>query len=267
MSEQGTPSGDTLRSHVPHSARVWNYLLGGKDNYPADRAAAEAVLEANPRMLEQARADRAFLGRAVRHLAGEQGVRQFLDIGTGLPTADNTHEVAQRIAPDARIVYVDHDPLVLVHARALLTSSPEGSCDYVDADLHEPEAILARARDRLDLTRPVAIMLVGILHHIEGDSHAIVETLKDAAPPGSWLAINHPTSAVHGETAERSARLWNESGGRPPVILRSPAEITRYFDGWELAEPGVVSCSRWRHEQAVGEPKEVDAFAGLARKP
>ncbi|MQY09096.1 SAM-dependent methyltransferase [Actinomadura macrotermitis] len=266
MTDQATGD-DPLRTHLPHSARVWNYLLGGKDNYPADRAAAEKVLQANPRMLDQARADRAFLGRVVTHLAGEQGIRQFLDIGTGLPSADNTHEVAQRIAPDSHIVYVDHDPLVLVHARALLTSSPEGACDYLDADLHDPDTILERAAGLLDLSRPVAVMLVGILHHIEGDSHAIVQRLKDAVAPGSRLAINHPTSAVYGETAERSARQWNESGGRPPVILRSPAEITRYFDGWELAEPGVVSCSRWRPDPAAPEPAEVDAFAGLARKP
>ncbi|MBW8487656.1 SAM-dependent methyltransferase [Actinomadura parmotrematis] len=267
MNEGPTGADDPLRTHLPHSARVWNHLLGGKDNYPADRAAAEKVLAGNPRMLDQARADRAFLGRAVTHLVADQGVRQFLDIGTGLPSADNTHEVAQRLAPECRIVYVDHDPLVLVHARALLTSSAEGRCDYLDADLHDPGDVLRQAAALLDFSAPIAVMLVGVLHHIEGDSHAVVERLKDAVPAGSWLAVNHPTSAIYGETAERSAREWNESGGRPPVVLRSPREIARYFDGWELAEPGVVSCSRWRPAPGLAEPAEVDAFAGLARKP
>ncbi|WP_307796588.1 SAM-dependent methyltransferase [Actinomadura barringtoniae] len=258
---------DALKTHLPHSARVWNYLLGGKDNYPADRAAADKVLEANPRMLAQARGDRAFLGRAVRVMAGE-GIRQFLDIGTGLPTAENTHEVAQAIAPESRILYVDNDPLVLVHARALLTSSPQGTCDYIQADLNDPGHILDEAGARLDFTRPIAVMLVGILHHLEDtrgeDTLAIVERLKAAVPAGSMLAINHPTSAIYGEIAERSAREWNESGGRPPVILRSPEEITRYFTGWELLDPGVMSCTHWRPEAPPAE--QVDAFAGVARK-
>ncbi|MFA1546637.1 SAM-dependent methyltransferase [Actinomadura chokoriensis] len=272
MGEQGAASGavqpgeDALKSHIPHSARVWNYLLGGKDNFEADRQAAEHSISVKPDMLEQARADRAFLGRAVRYLAGDEGIRQFLDIGTGLPTADNTHQVAQRVAPECKIVYVDHDPLVLAHARALLASSPEGECHYIDADLHEPDRIIAEAGTLLDLTRPVAVMLVGILHHIESGSHAIVRRLMDAVPSGSRLVINHPTSVVHGERSKNSARTWNESGGRPTVTLRSPEEIAAYFDGLELDEPGVVSCSRWRPIPQIREP-EVDAFCGVGRKP
>ena len=264
----GAPTPDELNSHIPHSARVWNYLLGGKDNYAADRATVDQVLTVNPNMAVQARADRDFLGRTVRFLAGEQGVRQFLDIGTGLPTVDNTHEVAQRVAPECRIVYADNDPLVLIHARALLTSSPEGMCDYIDVDLHDAEQVVARATELLDFSQPIAVMLVGILHHIEDtdDSYAIVRRLVDAVPPGSWLVVNHPTSVVHGEPAERSARTWNESGGRPPLILRTPEQITRYFDGMELVPPGVVSCSRWRPEPPVTHPGEVDAFCGVARK-
>ncbi|NVI88571.1 SAM-dependent methyltransferase [Actinomadura sp. BRA 177] len=273
MGEQGEgpgtvqPAGDALKSHIPRSARVWNYLLGGKDNFEADRQAAEHSISVKPDMLEQARADRAFLGRAVRHLVAE-GIRQFLDIGTGLPTADNTHQVAQRAAPECRIVYVDHDPLVLVHARALLTSSPEGECHYIDADLYEPDEILAQARNLLDFTQPIAVMLVGILHHVEGveESHAIVHRLMSAMPSGSRLVINHPTSVVHGERSEQSARKWNESGGRPTVTLRTPDEIAAYFDGLDIEEPGVVSCSRWRPVPEIREPV-VDAFGAVGRKP
>ncbi|MFC6879290.1 MULTISPECIES: SAM-dependent methyltransferase [Actinomadura] len=274
MAKGDEPSGgdgrwdDVLQAHIPHSARVWNYLLGGKDHFAADRAAADHAVALKPDMIEQARADRAFLGRAVRHLVGEEGVRQFLDIGTGLPTADNTHQVAQRVAPECRIVYVDHDPLVLVHARALLTSSPEGGCDYIDADVREPDEILAAARARLDFTKPIAVMLVGILHHVEDAEkpEVIVRRLMSAVPPGSWLVINHPTSVVHGERSVRSARQWNESGGRPTVTLRTPEQIGRYFDGLELLDPGVVSCSRWRPDPRSFEPA-VDAYCGAGRKP
>ncbi|MEU8799225.1 SAM-dependent methyltransferase [Spirillospora sp. NPDC048819] len=259
---------DALKPHIPHSARVWNYLLGGKDNFEADRRAAENAIRLKPDMQEQALADRRFLGRAVRYLTGTEGMRQFLDIGTGLPTADNTHQVAQRVAPGCRIVYVDHDPLVLAHARALLASSPEGECHYIDADLREPDKILAEAGTLLDFTSPIAVMLVGILHHIEGaeKSHAIVRRLMEAMPSGSRLVVNHPTSVVHGERSERSARTWNESGGRPTVTLRTPDEIAAYFDGLVLAEPGVVSCSRWRPDPVIGEP-EVDAYCAVGHKP
>jgi O-methyltransferase involved in polyketide biosynthesis len=223
-----------------------------------------------PSIVAQARADRAFLGRAIRYLAGEEGIRQFLDIGTGLPTADNTHEVAQRVAPESRIVYADNDPLVLAHARALLTSTPEGACDYVDGDLRDPDDILAKAARTLDFTQPAALMLLGILHHVSdtGQAYAIVRRLMAALAPGSFLAINHSTSAIHGAAMEDAVAHWNRVG-TPPMTLRTPDEIARFFDGLQLLPPGVVSCSRWRPDPspAGGEPAEVDEYCGVARKP
>ena len=255
---------------VPHSARIWNYWLGGKDNFAVDREAGDKVAAMLPSIVTQARADRAFLGRAIRYLAGEAGVRQFLDIGTGLPTVENTHEVAQQVAPEARIVYADNDPLVLSHARALLTSSPEGVCDYIDGDLREPEKILAQAVRTLDFTRPVALMLLGVLHHISDTdlAYSIVRRLTAALAPGSFLAINHSTSAIHGAAMEEAVAHWNLVG-TPSMTLRSPQQIARFFDGLDLLEPGVVSCSRWRPalRSAGGQPAEVDEFCGVARKP
>src|SRR5579875_3884116 len=255
---------------VSHSARIWNYWLGGKDNYAADREAGDRVAQMLPIIVTQARADRAFLGRAIRYLAGEAGIRQFLDIGTGLPTADNTHEVAQRAAPQARIVYADNDPMVLAHARALLTSSPEGACDYVNGDLREPDAILSQAARTLDLTRPVALMLLGVLHHISDtdQAYAIVRQLMTALAPGSYLVVNHSTSAISGAAMEDAVAHWNKVG-TPPMTLRTPEQIARFFDGLELLEPGVVSCSRWRPGPSPpgGQHPEVDEFCGVARKP
>ena len=206
-----------------------------------------------PSIVVQARADRAFLGRAIRYLAGEAGIRQFLDIGTGLPTADNTHEVAQRVAPEARIVYADNDPLVLLHARALLTSSPEGVCDYIDGDLREPDQILDQAARTLDFTQPVALMLLGIVHHIPDtdQAYSIVRRLTAALAPGSYLTINHSTSAVHGAAMEEAVAHWNRVG-TPSMTLRTPQQIARFFDGLDLLEPGVVSCSRWRPDPSHG---------------
>jgi O-methyltransferase involved in polyketide biosynthesis len=255
---------------VSHSARIWNYWLGGKDNFAVDREAGDRVAAMLPIIVAQARADRAFLGRAVRCLAGQEGIRQFLDIGTGLPTADNTHQVAQGVAPEARIVYVDNDPLVLSHARALLTSSPEGVCDYIDGDLREPDKILSGASRALDFTQPVALLLLGILHHIADTDQAqeIVRRLIAALAPGSFLAINHSTSAVSGAAMEDAVAHWNRVG-TPPMTLRSPQQIVRFFDGLDLLEPGVVSCSRWRPgiSPLGGQPPEVDEFCGVARKP
>ncbi len=266
--DTGTVGG--LDTTVSHSARIWNYWLGGKDNFAVDRAAGDKVASMLPSIVAQARADRAFLGRAIQYLAGEAGIRQFLDIGTGLPTADNTHQVAQRIAPDARIVYADNDQMVLAHARALLTSSREGVCDYVDGDLHKPDAILAQAARTLDFTRPVALMLLGILHHISDTEQAyqIVQRLMAALAPGSFLAINHSTSAISGAAMEEAVAHWNQVG-TPPMTLRSPEQIARFFDGLDLLEPGVVSCSRWRPgiSDLGGDPPEVDEFCGAARKP
>jgi O-methyltransferase involved in polyketide biosynthesis len=255
---------------VSHSARIWNYWLGGKDNYAVDRVAGDRVADMLPIIVVQARADRAFLGRAVRYLASEAGIRQFLDIGTGLPTADNTHEVAQRVAPESRIVYVDNDPLVLVHARALLTSSPEGKTEYIEADLRDPDTILAGAARTLDLAQPMALLLLGVLHHIPdtAEAYSIVRQLTSALAPGSFLAINHSTSAVSGEAMEEAVRHWNQVG-TPTMTLRTPEQVNVFFDGLELLPPGVVSCSRWRPEIGrSGEPPiEVDEFCGVARVP
>lgn len=254
---------------VAHSARLWNYLLGGKDNFAADRAAAEQALALMPDLRLSARADREFLGRAVRYLAGEVGIRQFLDIGTGLPTADNTHEVAQSIAADARIVYADNDPMVLVHARALLTSTPQGVTDYIDADIRDPEKILAAATRTLDFEQPVAIMLLGILNFVVDDDEAdtIVRRLLDAVPSGSYLVVSHPTLQVHREAVEMSMRIWNESGAAP-ITARTPEEIERFFDGLEMMEPGVVSCSFWRPgPDGDGVQVEVSEYGAVGRKP
>jgi hypothetical protein len=255
---------------VSASSLIWNYWLGGKDNYAADRQAGDKVAAMLPSIVAQARADRAFLGRAIRYLAGGAGIRQFLDVGTGLPTADNTHEVAQQVAPESRIVYADNDPLVLMHARALLTSTPQGACDYVEGDLHDPDKILAEAARTLDFAQPVALMLLGIVHHISDtdEAYSIVRRLMAALVPGSFLTINHSTSAVHGAAMEDAVRHWNRVG-TPPMTLRSPQQIARFFDGLDLLAPGVVSCSRWRPGPSPGgeQPAEVDEFCGVARKP
>jgi trans-aconitate methyltransferase len=259
-----------LDTTVSHSARIWNYWLGGSDNFAVDREAGDRVAAMLPSIVAQARADRAFLGRAIGFLAGEAGVRQFLDIGSGLPTADNTHEVAQRIAPQSRIVYVDNDPLVLAHARELLTTTPEGACDYIDGDLHDPGQILAEAARTLDFGQPVALMLLGILHHVAdaGEAYSIVRQLTAALAPGSFLAVNHSTNAVHGAAMEEAVAHWNRVG-KPPMTLRSRQQIAGFFDGLQLLEPGVVSCSRWRPSLGPqdGLPAEVDEFCGVARKP
>jgi len=258
-----------MDSSVPHSARIWNYWLGGKDNYLVDRQTGDQVATMYPDIFRLARADRTFLGRAVRYLAGEAGIRQFLDIGTGLPTADNTHEVAQHAAPESRIVYVDNDPLVLVHARALLTSTPEGRTDYIEADVHDPGRILREAAQTLDFTQPVALMLLGILNFVldDGEGYAIVEQLVDAVPSGSYLAITHPTSEIDAERYLPTVEHWNKYG-EPKMRTRTRAEIARFFDGLELLEPGVVTFLRWRPEgTAFGEPPELPGFCGLARKP
>jgi O-methyltransferase involved in polyketide biosynthesis len=259
-----------LDTTVSHSARIWNYWLGGKDNYAVDREAGDQYKEIFPGIAVVARTSRAFLTRAVKYLAAEAGIRQFLDIGTGLPTANNTHEVAQRVAPESRIVYVDNDPLVLAHARALLTSTPEGACDYVDGDLREPGGIMAQAARTLDLAQPVALMLLGILHHIPdtGQAYSIVGDLMGALAPGSFLAINHSTSAVHGPAMEEAVVHWNKVG-TPSMTLRTPLQIAQFFDGLDLLPPGVVSCSRWRPDLTLagGLPAEVDEFCGVARKP
>ncbi len=256
-----------VNTEVPHSARLWNYWLDGKDNFASDRAAGDEIARQLPSIIDMAVADRAFLGRMVRHLVAERGIRQILDIGTGLPTADNTHQVAQSIAPDARVVYVDNDPLVLVHARALLTSTPEGVTEYLEADLNDPDAIVAQAARTLDLSRPVAVTLLGILHFIRDDEEArdVVSRLVDALPSGSYLAIAHGCHDINREAADKIVSYWNEHG-TPKILYRSSAEIARFFDGLELLEPGVVPCSRWR--PGPGDPDiDVNQYCGVARKP
>ncbi|WP_207946051.1 SAM-dependent methyltransferase [Actinomadura sp. 7K534] len=260
---------DRIDTSVPHSARIWNYWLGGKDNYPVDRAAGDQYLETFPGVVDVARASRLFLTRSVRYLAGEAGIRQFLDVGTGLPTVDNTHEVAQRVAPDARVVYVDNDPLVLVHARALLTSTREGVTDYVEADLHDPAHILKVAERTLDLGRPVALILSGIMGHVpDGDeARSIVRALLEPLPSGSYLSLNDGSSVFAGDAIEDAQEDYNE-GGAVPYQLRSPEEIGRFFEGLELVEPGLVSCPLWRPESTTLEtPEPVDAFGAVGRKP
>ncbi|HEX3964020.1 MAG TPA: SAM-dependent methyltransferase [Trebonia sp.] len=261
-----TPGPGKIDTQVPHSARIWNYWLGGKDHYPVDQEAGEAFLEVYPDMVEVARAVRYFLARAVRYLAAEAGIRQFLDVGTGLPTADNTHEVAQRLAPECRIVYVDNDPLVLVHARALLTSRPEGACAYVDADVRDPGKVLDAATATLDFSRPVALMMLGILGHAGDDDEArsIVRRLVDALPPGSYLTLSDGanTNKAREQAHQRYART-----GAVPYKLRSPGHIEAFFDGLELLEPGIVPVSQWRPDPSpFGAPRHVDTFGGVARK-
>lgn len=273
MAESSSVAGRTpppgIDTTVPHSARFWDYLLGGKDNYPVDRAVGEQVLRIDPDLRDAARADRGFLVRAVKYLVGKQGIRQLLDIGTGLPTANNTHEVAQATAPQCRIVYVDNDPLVLVHARALLTSTSQGATAYLDADVRHPEKILRQAADTLDFSQPIALMLLGIINYIidDAEAHAVVKRLLDALPSGSYLAISHPTAEIHGEAVDASMRHWNENGGTP-IRHRNRQQVISFFDGLELLEPGVVSCSMWRPDPSeIGVPIEVHQYCGLARKP
>jgi O-methyltransferase involved in polyketide biosynthesis len=244
---------------------VWNYWCGGKDHFAADRELGEQIAAAYPQIRQVAKASRAFLVRAVTFLAAEAGIRQILDIGTGLPTANNTHQVAQRVDPACRIVYVDNDPLVLVHARALLTSRPEGNCDYVDADVRDPDTILDSAAATLDLTRPVAVMMLGILGHVvdTDEAHAIVRRLVDAVPSGSHLVVNDGTDTSPAGLA--GARIRTDAG--VPYHLRSPEQIAGFFDGLDLLSPGVVPTPRWRPDPgAARPPDEVDVYCGVARK-
>ena len=257
---------------VPVSARIWNYWLGGKDHYPVDKEAGDQFAQLYPGIFDEARASRYFIARVVRYLAGEAGIRQFLDIGTGLPSHDNTHEIAQRVAPDSRIVYVDNDPLVLAHARALLTSNAAGSTDYIDADLNDPDALLRVARDKLDFSRPVAIMLMGVMAHIgnpEVDDdravQSIVGRLKAALPSGGYLAVYDSSDVDSG--LNDALRKYNESGA-DPYRVRTRDQIARYFDGLELVEPGVVSIQHWRPDNSPFDlPENLTNLGGVARKP
>lgn len=263
------PSGSArLDTGVAHNARVWNHWIGGRDNYEVDRRVGDHVASILPVVRDIARADRGFLGRAVTYLAREGGVRQFLDVGTGLPTADNTHEIAQRVAPDSRIVYVDNDPLVLAHARALLTGSSEGATDYIDADVRDPDAIVERAAATLDLSIPVAVMMLGILNFVldTGEARDIVRRIMAAVPSGSFLVLTHPTfdPEVGGELQVPAMEFWNENA-TPPITARGAADITAFFENLELVEPGLVSCSRWHAPS--DSAAVVPQYGAVAVKP
>ena len=253
---------------VAHVARVYDYWLGGKDNFAADRAAAEQAISAFPAIPLSARANRAYQARVVRYLAGEAGVRQFLDIGTGIPTVNHTHEVAQSVAPESRVVYADNDPIVLTHARALLASDPAGATDYIDADLRDPQQILDVAARLLDFSRPVAVMLMAILQHI-GDEHdpdAIVARLMAAMPPGSYLALSHPAVDINAESMAKMAAVLNQMMAEK-VTFRDRAAVAGFFDGLELVEPGLVQASKWRPASETEAASPAALWAGVARKP
>jgi hypothetical protein len=252
---------------VAHIARVYNYWLGGKDNFAADRTAAEVVVTSYPTVLASVREQRKFLGRAVQYLAGEAGIRQFLDVGTGLPSASNTHEVAQQVAPQSRVVYVDNDPIVLAHARALLSGDPLGATAYLDADLRDTGTILAQAARTLDFTQPVALMLIGVLHCVpdSDDPVGIVRRLVDALPPGSYVVIAHPASDIHATQIGTAASQLNRVMA-DPVTLRTYAEVGRFLDGLDPVEPGLVQLHRWRPTTADG-PVELANYGVVARKP
>ena len=252
---------------VPHIARVYDYWLGGKDNFAADRELGKRTLQAYPNLVFSVRANRAFLTRTVRFLAAEAGIRQFLDIGTGIPTNDNTHEVAQRVAPECRIVYVDNDPIVLSHARALLTSKPEGACAYLDADLRDPDKILVSAADTLDFTKPIAVMLLTVLQFAPDDeAGAIVGRLIDACVPGSFVAVSHPASDIDAEPHGEMVRRMNESMA-DQVTLRDRAGVARLFAGLELVDPGVVRVPEWRPNSDIVAASPAVLWGGVAQKP
>jgi hypothetical protein len=257
-----------INFEVPHSARIWNYWMGGKDNYPVDREAGDAFVAVYPDIVATAKQSRQFLIRTVRFLAGAAGIRQFLDIGTGLPTMQNTHEVAQQIAPESRIVYVDNDPLVLAHARALLVNTtPEGVTTYVDADFHEPDLIISDARNVLNLTQPIAVMFMGVLGHVADidEMRSIVAQVMAAVPSGSYLTLYDGTDTS--EATIRAHEKYAESGAIP-YHLRSPEQLEQCFDGLKMVDPGLVPITQWRPDIAeIGEAKPIDAYGAVARKP
>jgi hypothetical protein len=252
---------------VAHQARVYDYMLGGKDNFAADRAAVQAALAIDPGTVSTARANRAFLGRAVRYLAAA-GIRQFLDIGTGIPTAGSTHEVAQAVAPESRVVYVDHDPIVLAHARALLTSHEAGVTEYIEADLRDTDAIIGQAKQVLDVTRPVAVTLLAILHAIpdSDDPQAIVARLMGAVPSGSYLAISQLGSDLYDREALDRLKTISVQMSRQEFATRSREEVMRFFEGMDLVEPGLVRVEEWRPDPAVRTSGRSSMWCALARK-
>jgi len=252
---------------VAHVARVYDYWLGGKDNFAADRAAGDQAISAFPAIPLSARANRAYLARVVRFLTGEAGIRQFLDIGTVIPTANHTHQVAQSVAPDCRVVYADNDPVVLSHARALLTGHPAGATEYIDADLNDPQNILDGAGRLLDFSRPVAVILMAILQHIddEHDPYAIVAALMGALPTGSYLALSHPASDIDAEAMAKMADVLNKMMAEK-VTFRDRAAVSGFFAGLELVEPGLVQASKWRPASEMEAASPAALWAGVARK-
>ena len=264
------PAGPDLASFdtgVAHPARVYDYWLGGKDNFAADRKAAHDAIAANPGILVEVRANRGFLGRAVRLLTAEAGIRQFLDIGAGLPSGDNTHEVAQRIAPDTRVVYVDNDSMVAAHARALLTSDTGGETCCLDADLRDVAALLDQTQQKLDFSQPIAVMLLMLLHMIPDSEqpYELVGRVMAAVPSGSYLVLSHPASDIRAQSMADMAELLTRQG--PPMTARSHAEVSRFFDGLDLVEPGVVALPSWRPDSADVPAEYATGWCGVARKP
>jgi SAM-dependent methyltransferase len=253
---------------VAHQARMYDYVLGGKDNYAADRAAVEAGLKVWPDMAFAMRANRAFLGRAVRYLARDAGMRQFLDIGTGIPTAGNTHEIVQAIAPQSRVVYVDYDPVVLAHARALLVSHDAGTTAYVDADLRATDTILTEAAELLDFSQPVAVTLLAILHTIPDadDPHAIVAQVMDAVPPGSYLAVSHSGSDLFAQETRDSFRSVINGSMQQQYTPRSREQVLRFFAGLDLVPPGLVPVEEWRPEPGTDTAGTSAIYGGVGLK-
>jgi SAM-dependent methyltransferase len=264
VDDAGSPDIDVTVAHI---ARVQDYWLGGKDNFQADREAGDVAIAAVPDMVASVRNTRAFLARTVRYLAAEAGIRQFLDVGTGIPTANNTHEVAQAVAPESRIVYVDNDPMVLAHARALLTSDPRGATAYIDADIRDTGRIVAEAERWLDFSQPVAVVLMAVLQFVpdEDDPHAIAAHLVDVIPPGGYLIISHPAADIQAAAmatmATRLSQLMSQK-----VTPRTHEQVARFFDGTELIDPGVVRVPEWRPvtEADAGTPSTM--WGGVGRK-
>jgi O-methyltransferase involved in polyketide biosynthesis len=252
---------------VAHPARIYDYWLGGKDNFAADRIAATEVLAVMPAMAQVARSVRMFLAAAVHYLAADAGIRQFLDIGTGLPTVNNTHEVAQRATSGARVVYVDNDPIVLQHARALLTCAPPGRCAFIEADVRDPDRVLAEAAATLDLSEPVAVMMLGLLHFIpDADAPcSLTRYYLDALAPGSYLAVSHASSDIDTEPQEAAVKRYNFHSATP-IVLRSIGEIARFFDGLDLVPPGITPLGQWAPGVALPGPASLPTYTALARK-
>ena len=281
MTSEGTPAGDgrestpppghdatmSIDTSVAHVARVYDYWLGGKDNFAADRRAGEQAIQAYPDIVYSVRANRAFLARTVRYLAAEAGIRQFLDIGTGIPTANNTHEVAQSVAPGSDVVYVDNDPVVLTHARALLVSGEQGRTNYIDADLRDTGRILAEAALTLDFSQPVAIMLMAILQHIDEaeDPNAIVSSLLAAVPPGSYLTISHPAADLAAQQMAQMAERLNKLMAEK-VTFRTRAQVAPFFEGLAMVEPGLVRVQEWRPDTEMEAKSPAALWGGMGRK-